>query len=307
MEGRVIKSTGSWYAVEGEKGALFDCRLKGKLKLEGAKTTNPIAVGDRVTFEVEDVQKMTAIINGVLPRENYIIRKSVHNTRHGSIIASNIDQALLIVTLAFPATSLGFIDRFLVSAESFRIPVCLVFNKKDLMDEGYLKAYHQLSDIYQPLGYKTLLVSALDVNDIEAVKDLLKNKTTLFSGHSGVGKSTLINSIAPSIAQKTSEVSNFAQKGVHTTTFAEMFKIGENTYIIDTPGIKELGLLDIEDEELSHFFPEMRSLMGKCRFYNCTHTHEPGCAIEAAFAEGKIAESRYKSYLSMLDNEDNRR
>jgi ribosome biogenesis GTPase len=260
-----------------------------------------------VEFEVEDAQKGTGIITTVLPRENYIIRKSVHNARYGSIIAANIDQAMLIVTLAFPATSLGFIDRFLVTAESFRIPVILIFNKKDLMDDSLKEIYHKLSEIYEPLNYKSLLISALDESDVREVIQILQNNTTLVSGHSGVGKSTLINTIAPMISQKTSEVSSFAQKGVHTTTFAEMFKIGEETYIIDTPGIKELGLLEIEPEELSHYFPEMRDLMGKCKFYNCSHTHEPGCAIEAAFARGLIAESRYKSYLSMLDNEDNRR
>ncbi len=307
MKGRIIKSTGSWYVVEGTEGANFQCRLRGKLKLEGVKTTNPIAVGDRVEFEVEDAQKGTGIITTVLPRENYIIRKSVHNARYGSIIAANIDQAMLIVTLAFPATSLGFIDRFLVTAESFRIPVILIFNKKDLMDDSLKEIYHKLSEIYEPLNYKSLLISALDESDVREVIQILQNNTTLVSGHSGVGKSTLINTIAPMISQKTSEVSSFAQKGVHTTTFAEMFKIGEETYIIDTPGIKELGLLEIEPEELSHYFPEMRDLMGKCKFYNCSHTHEPGCAIEAAFARGLIAESRYKSYLSMLDNEDNRR
>lgn len=307
MKGRVFKSTGSWYTVEAEDRTIFQCRLRGKLKLDGIKTTNPVAVGDKVQFEVENAEKGTGIIISVMPRENYIIRKSVHNARYGSIIAANIDQALLIVTIAYPATSLGFIDRFLVTAESFRIPVFLIFNKKDLLDDDLKQVYHRLSEVYEALNYKTLLISAFDNNDIEKVKQLLENKTSLVSGHSGVGKSTLINSIAPHINQKTSEVSDFAQKGVHTTTFAEMFKISEGTFIIDTPGIKELGLLDIEPEELSHFFPEMRDLLGKCKFYNCTHTHEPGCAIEAAFAEGLIAESRYKSYLSMLDNEDNRR
>ncbi|MGI8599017.1 MAG: ribosome small subunit-dependent GTPase A, partial [Chitinophagaceae bacterium] len=302
-----FKSTGSWYDVEGEDGVIYQCRLRGKLKLDGVKTTNPIAVGDFVEFEVEDAAKGTGIITSIKPRENYIIRKSVHNARYGSLIASNIDQAMLIVTIAFPVTSLGFIDRFLVTAESFRIPVYLIFNKKDLLNGELIRFYNNLSEIYGALNYKTVLISALDENDLEKGKEILQNKTTLVSGHSGGGKSTLINSIAPNIAQKTSEVSSFAKKGVHTTTFAEMFKINEGTFIIDTPGIKELGLVDIDPEELSHFFPEMRDLLGKCKFYNCMHTHEPGCAIEAAFAEGLIAESRYKSYLSMLDNEDNRR
>lgn len=303
----VIKSTGSWYAVEGPDGSVYNCRLRGKLKISGSKTTNPIAVGDKVDFFLENESQDVGIIESVLPRDNYLIRKSTHNPRHGHIIAANIDQAILIATLAFPSTSLGFIDRFLVTAESFRIPVTILFNKKDIMDEQLVEIFNELSVIYEYLGYRCLLVSAIDQEDISEIKKLLLGKVSLLSGHSGVGKSTILNNIDPSVSQKTSEVSAFANKGVHTTTFAEMFKVADNTYIIDTPGIKELGLLEIEPEELSHFFPEMRDLIGKCRFHNCTHTHEPGCAIEAAFAEGKIAESRYRSYLSMLDNEDNRR
>jgi ribosome biogenesis GTPase len=236
-----------------------------------------------------------------------VIRKSTHNPRYGHIIAANIDQAILIATLAYPVTSLGFIDRFLVTAESFRIPVIIVFNKKDLMDGEMMKKYKNLSYMYEHIGYKCMLISALEEQSFDEFYNILIGRTSLLSGHSGVGKSTLLNRIDPSIAQKTLEVSTFSQKGVHSTTFAEMFKIAEHTYIIDTPGIKELGLLEIAPEELFHYFPELRDLMGKCKFYNCTHTHEPGCAIEAAFSEGKISESRYRSYLSMLEDEDNRR
>ncbi|CAN5132985.1 ribosome small subunit-dependent GTPase A [soil metagenome] len=307
MEGKVIKSTGSWYSVEGEDGKTYECRLRGKLKLEGIKTTNPIAVGDFVYFNLEEKGDQSAVISSIKPRENYIIRKSTHNPRYGHIIAANVDQVILIVTLAYPVTSLGFIDRMLVTAESFRLPVIIVFNKKDLMDEEMLNKYEKLSVMYEHIRYKCMLISALEEQSYDNFYRILLGKTSLLSGHSGVGKSTLLNRIDPSISQKTSEVSSFSQKGVHSTTFAEMFKIAENSYIIDTPGIKELGLLDIEPEELFHFFPELRELMGKCKFYNCTHTHEPGCAIEAAFSEGKISESRYRSYLSMLENDDNRR
>lgn len=307
MEGKVIKSTGSWYSVEGEDGKIYECRLRGKIKMEGIKTTNPIAVGDNVIFDLEEKGDQSAVISSIKPRENYVIRKSTHNPRYGHILAANIDQAILIATLAYPVTSLGFIDRFLVTAESFRIPVIIVFNKKDLMDEEMMRKYKSLSKMYEHIGYKCMLISALEEQSFDEFYNILTGKTSLLSGHSGVGKSTLLNRIDPAIAQKTLEVSTFSQKGVHSTTFAEMFKIAEHTYIIDTPGIKELGLLEIAPEELFHYFPELRDLMGKCKFYNCTHTHEPGCAIEAAFSEGKISESRYRSYLSMLEDEDNRR
>ncbi len=307
MKGRVIKSTGSWYQVEAKDGIIHACRLRGKFKEKGIKTTNPLAVGDWVTFELEDHEAHTGIINHIEPRSNYIIRKSPHNTRHGHIIAANIDQAALIATLAFPITSLGFIDRFLVTAETFRIPAIVVINKADLLDEEMQGYYLAIKETYEKVGYTCLLVSAFDGQGLQVFKDMLLKKTTLVSGHSGVGKSTLINKIFPEAGLKTSEVSTFANKGVHTTTFAEMFKLSDDSYIIDTPGIKELGLLEVGNEELSHYFPEMRDLIGKCRFHNCTHTHEPGCAIEEAFSKGQIAASRYKNYLSMLDDEDNRR
>ena len=307
MKGRVFKSTGSWYNVLAEDGRFYQCRLRGKFKLEGMKVTNPLAVGDRVEMKIEDKANNTALITDILPRTNYIIRKSTRKTAHGHIIATNIDQAVLVATLVFPRTSLGFIDRFLVSAESFRIPSLIVFNKSDLLEDEGIAYQQELSELYQPIGYDTISISALEAADIEKLKSKLAGKTSLLSGHSGVGKSTILNQLHPDIAQKTSKVSTFAEKGVHTTTFAEMFQTAENTFVIDTPGIKEMGLMDIEDGELSHFFPEMRVLMGECKFYNCTHTHEPKCAVIEAVESGKIAESRYYSYLSMLEDEDNRR
>jgi ribosome biogenesis GTPase len=231
----------------------------------------------------------------------------VHKSAFGHILAANIDQAVLLVTLAFPRTSLGFIDRFLVTAESFRIPVVLVFNKIDLLDEASLQYQQAIAQLYESIGYKSLFTSVWKGEGIEAFKQELSLKKSLLAGHSGVGKSSLVNTIAPGLQLRTSEVSTFANKGVHTTTFAEMFEIAPDSFIIDTPGIKELGLIDIEKEELSHYFPEMRDKLGQCRFYNCTHVHEPGCAVMAALGEDEIAESRYASYLSMLDDYDNRR
>jgi ribosome biogenesis GTPase / thiamine phosphate phosphatase len=306
-KGLVTKSTGSWYQVRMEDGSIWDCRLRGKFKLDDKKITNPIAVGDRVNISVDQEEVKKGIIEEILPRENYIIRKSTRKEKYGHIIAANLDQAILVATLVHPRTSLGFIDRFLVSAESYRIPTTIVFNKKDLLDEAAFEQLQELISLYENLGYPCLAVSAFDPKDILSIKNILGGKITLFSGHSGVGKSTLINELSPHIAQRTAEVSSFANKGVHTTTFAEMFELYKDTYIIDTPGIKELGLMEIGEEELSHYFPELRDLIGECRFHNCSHTHEPGCAIEEAFNNGEISASRYESYLSMLEGDDNRR
>jgi ribosome biogenesis GTPase / thiamine phosphate phosphatase len=306
-QGMVMRSTGSWYDVLSKDKTVYQCRLRGKFKIKELKVTNPIAVGDQVQFDIEDKDASRGVITAILPRENYIIRKSVHKAAFGHIIAANLDQAILLVTLAFPRTSLGFIDRFLVTAESFRIPVVLVFNKTDLLDEDSLGYQRMLAGLYESIGYTCLFTSVLKGEGIEVFKDQLYHKKSLLAGHSGVGKSSLVNSLAPGLQLRTSEVSSFANKGVHTTTFAEMFEIAEDTFIIDTPGIKELGLMDMEKEELSHYFPEMREKLGECRFYNCTHVHEPGCAVMEALAAGEIAESRYASYLSMLDDYDNRR
>ncbi len=308
MQGLVIRSTGSWYDVRREDTQqTVRCRLRGKFKLKELKVSNPIAVGDWVEWRMEDEVENVGVITDILPRENYIVRKSVHKTAHGHLIAANIDQALLIVTLAYPRTSMGFIDRFLVSAESFRIPTQIIFNKADLLNEDDQELIAALKSIYEPLGYPCHLVSALEKQGIQSVEALLYQKKSLISGHSGVGKSTLINQLSPDLNLRTSEISNFANKGVHTTTFAEMFEISSNTFIIDTPGIKELGLLAIKAEELGHYFPEMRSLIGACKFHNCIHTNEPKCAVKEAVEAGEISFSRYESYLSMLEDSDNRR
>ena len=307
MRGRIIKSTGSWYEVEDEKRQRWSCRLRGKFKIAGLKVTNPIAVGDWVIFEPEDKDDRQGVIKDIEPRDNYIIRKSIKNRHQGHIIAANIDQAILIATLAMPRTSLGFIDRFLVTAESFRIPAVLVFNKKDLLNEEGLEHIEELRQVYEPLGYPCHVLSATQEEGIEQFKEILHEKLSLLSGHSGVGKSTLLNAISPEAAQKTSEISAFASKGTHTTTFAEMFAIDEKSWVIDTPGIKELGLIDMEEDPLSHYFPEMRDLIGECRFHNCTHAHEPGCAVIEALKAGEIAPSRYENYISMLIEEDTHR
>jgi ribosome biogenesis GTPase len=306
-KGLIIRSTGSWYDIRNEDGHIFQGRLKGKFKIKGFKVTNPIAVGDRVLFEVEDEIENTAVITDIDPRENYIIRQSVHKTAHGHIIAANLDQAILIATLAMPRTSLGFIDRFLVSAESFRILTTIIFNKSDILNDEGLAYQQEIMDMYERIGYQCISTSATEGAGVEAFEQLLDQKVTLLSGHSGVGKSTLVNAIAPDLNLRTNEVSTFANKGVHTTTFAEMFELAPNTYIIDTPGIKELGLMDTAKAEVSHYFPEMRDRLNQCRFDNCLHYNEPGCAIKEAVAEGEIAESRYMSYLSMIEGGDNRR
>lgn len=307
MKGRVIKSTGSWYNVATEEGTVYRSRLRGKFKQKELKVNNPIAVGDWVELEKELVEEATAVITEILPRKNYIIRKSTRKSSFAHILAANLDQSVLVATLSFPRTSLGFIDRFLVSAESFRIPAVILFNKTDIMEEQGLAYIEELEDLYQSLGYQTAAISVLEDESLEKVTNLLHGKTSLISGHSGVGKSTLLNRLIPGIAQKTGAVSTFANKGTHTTTFAELFTLDSQSYVIDTPGIKELGLVDMEMTEISHYFPEMRALIGECHFHNCTHTNEPGCVVYAAFEQELIAASRYASYLSMLEDYDNRR
>ncbi|AWV98013.1 ribosome small subunit-dependent GTPase A [Arcticibacterium luteifluviistationis] len=307
IKGKVWRSTGSWYEVRSEEHGLTRCRLKGKFKIKGLKVTNPLAVGDDVIFDHEEKDEELGIIHEILPRKNYLIRKSVHKTAHGHLIACNIDQAICVVTLHFPKTSLGFIDRFLVSAEAFRIPAVLLFNKKDLLDEETEAYQAAVMEMYEAIGYPCYSISALNGDNIDLVEKLIENKTSLFSGHSGVGKSHLINRLIPELDQATSEVSTFANKGVHTTTFAEMFESSPNTYIIDSPGIKELGLMEMKNQEISHYFPEMRAFLGQCKFNNCEHTNEPHCRIKDAVGNEEIAESRYISYLSMLENDDNRR
>jgi ribosome biogenesis GTPase len=308
MEGRVIKTTGSWYAVQTSDG-LLKARLRGKFKQEELKLTNPIAVGDFVRLDKEKDQE-TAVISEILPRENYIIRKSTRKQHFSHILASNIDQAFLMVTVRNPRTSLGFIDRFLVSTESFRIPATLLVNKVETLSKEKDLEYKELiRELYEPLGYPVLELSALsDPNLSERFIPLLREKTTLIAGHSGVGKSTLLNRLVPQAHQATQEVSRFSSKGVHTTTFAEMFPLAtDKGYLIDTPGIKEFGILDIGEQELSHYFVEMRAYLGQCKYNNCTHVNEPGCKVIEQLEAGYIHPYRYESYLKILDEEDSHR
>ncbi|WP_400191156.1 ribosome small subunit-dependent GTPase A [Hymenobacter sp. B81] len=308
MTGTVVKSTGSWYLVrEHATLELHRCRLRGKFKHQGLKVSNPLAVGDVVEFSVEEQTEGAGVIDHIEPRRNYIIRRSVHKTEHAHIVAANLDQALLVVTLASPATSFGFIDRFLVTAEAYSIPATLVFNKLDLYDEELLDYLGQVQKMYERIGYPTLRCSAETGEGLSDIEALLDAKTTLLSGHSGVGKSTLINALVPDLDLKTDEISEYSDKGKHTTTFAEMLVVRPGTYLIDTPGIKELALVDIKPGELAHFFPEMRERLNQCRYHNCRHVEEPGCAVHEAVEKGRIALPRYESYLSMLAGEDNRR
>lgn len=303
MKGTVIKSTGSWYQVLAENNQVYECRLKGNFRLKEQKNTNPITVGDHVEIEIED-NKNNAVISKLEPRKNYIIRKATKLSRQTHIIASNIDQAILVVTLAYPRTSTGFIDRFLVTAEAYGIPVIIVFNKADIFEEAGLSLVNELAAVYQKAGYKTLITSAINKKGIEELKQLMKNKVSLISGHSGVGKSSLINAIEPRLNLKVSEISETHEKGMHTTTFAEMFPLSFGGFIIDTPGIKEFGMVDIKPEELGHFFPEIRELMHHCKYNNCLHQNEPGCAVRNAVLENLLDEERYINYLNILNSEE---
>lgn len=305
MQGLVIKSTGSWYEVLTDEGKTINCRIKGKFRTLDIKTTNPVAVGDHVEIEPEPDQE-TGLIKALKPRKNYIIRKSVNLSKQAQIIAANLDQAFLIVTLASPRTSLGFIDRFLVTAEAYDIPAKLIFNKLDLFSDEGIEILKEYQRIYENAGYPCYSVSALKETNIDQIRELLKNKVTLVSGHSGVGKSTLINALLPGTELKTGEISDWSDKGKHTTTFAEMFELPFGGYLIDTPGIRELGVFDIEKQELGRLFPEIRKLMGDCRFHNCRHINEPGCAVLAALEEGEFEPSRYDSYLSIYHDNDTR-
>jgi ribosome biogenesis GTPase / thiamine phosphate phosphatase len=304
MNGIVTKSTGSWYTVLAEDGRSLECRIKGVFRIKGLKTTNPIAVGDRVSFEME--QEGKGVIHAIAERSNYIIRKSLNLSRQYHILAANMDQAFLIATLALPRTSAGFIDRFLLTAEAYRIPVTILFNKVDLFEEDAeaMNELNAFAGIYQKIGYPCYLVSATEKKEIETLKRLSRDKITLIAGHSGVGKSTLVNAMDKSLQLKTGEISDAHFKGKHTTTFAEMHRLAYGGFIIDTPGIKELGIVDMKKEEVAHYFPEMRKKMSGCRFNNCLHINEPKCAVIEAVENGEIAASRYNSYLSIMNGEE---
>ena len=306
-KGLIMRSTGSWYEVRAESGKVYRARLKGKFKLNGPKTSNPITVGDKVLFSMEDEANQTVVIEEISPRQNYIIRKSVHKTSHGQLLAANVDQAIFIFTYKFPKTSLGFLDRFLVTAEAFRIPVTIVFNKMDLLNEEEKDQVFEWAGLYQELGYVVLFTSIPLNQGISEFKEMFEGKVSLMAGHSGVGKSSLLNIVAPTLHIKTKEISDFAQKGVHTTTYSTMWELGPDTYLIDSPGINEFGVMEIEKEELAHYFPEMRALLGQCKFNNCLHLHEPHCVVQKAVKDGEIASSRYLSYFSIFENDDNRR
>ena len=304
MKGLVMRSTGSWYDVVTDRQQHYPCRTKGKLRLDESKENNPITVGDWVAFEPEGEN---GVISEVLPRKNHMLRQSVKKTGHSQVLAANIDQVLLLATIKQPRTSLGFIDRFLVSAESFRIPQVLIFNKTDILLSGEREEQETLMNLYNRLHVHTLSISAINDN-LSFLDEVLNDKVTLLAGHSGVGKSTLLNRISPEILQTVGKISGFSNKGIHTTTFAEMFHLRENTYIIDTPGVKEWGLVDMDQQEISDYFPEMRELRLNCKFGSrCLHLQEPKCAILAAVEQGEVAQSRYESYLSMVMGGDNRK
>ncbi len=307
MNGHVYKSTGSWYLVKNDQGEKFNARIKGKFKIDDITSTNPLAVGDEVEFDKEDIEEESVVITEIHQRKNYITRQSPHNKHQHHIIASNLDQSLLFATLKEPKTSRGFIDRFLVASEAYHVPAIIVFNKSDLYKKKELEKYEQLKYEYEQVGYIVLSMSLAEKTGIDPVTDLLKNKRTLLSGHSGVGKSSFINNIFPEIDLKTQDVSGWSGKGLHTTTFAEMYDLPGGGKIIDTPGLREFALMDFEKEELSHYFPEMKELINECRFNNCMHIEEPGCAVKKAVEEGKISTERYISYLTILDSIENKK
>jgi ribosome biogenesis GTPase len=301
LKGLVYRSTGSWYEVKDVKGDFWKCRLKGKFKLdETIRSSNPIAVGDIVHFDIEDKTEETGMIYEIQNRTNYVARISPKNRNLRHMIASNLDQSLLVATLKNPKTSSGFIDRFLVSCETYHIPAIIAFNKSDIYGEEEMDRYTYLKYLYEKIGYRVLLISAKEKAEIKSLQELLEGKKTLISGHSGVGKSSLINVLMPEQDLKVMEVSDWSGKGMHTTTFAEMYDLNEDSKLIDTPGIRELGIVDIEREELSGYFPEMRARLQNCKFNNCLHLNEPDCAIQQAVIDGEIEEERFGNYMSIL-------
>jgi len=309
MHGLVIKNTGSWYTVRTDDGQLLDCRIKGNFRLRGIRSTNPVAVGDRVEVRMPLTETDDGLITAIGERRNYIIRKSQNLSKQSHILAANVDQALLVVTVSHPQTSTTFIDRFLASAEAYRVPVVLLFNKTDLLDEDERRYQQLMVTLYETIGYECRQISAAEGTGVEELRPLLAGKVSLLSGNSGVGKSTLINRLVPGVNLRTAQISDAHDTGMHTTTFSEMISLpgpsaAERSYLIDTPGIKGFGTFDMEPEEITSYFKEIFRFSHDCRFSNCTHTHEPGCAVLQALADHYIAESRYQSYLSMLQDKD---
>lgn len=302
MQGTVVKSSGSVYAVRAADGTLVDCRVKGSFRLKGIRSTNPVAVGDHVVFDVRS--DGTAYIVEILERKNYIVRKASNLSKQSHILAANLDLCFLIVTISHPATATTFIDRFLAAAEAYRVPVVLVFNKSDIYNEAETEELEYLTALYRSIGYRCLHTSATEGKGIEELKEMMSGKVSLLAGNSGVGKSSLVNAIAPEIAARVGEISKTHDTGMHTTTYTEMFEFMPGSYIVDTPGVKGFGTYDMEIEEISHYFVEFFKLSKDCKYGNCTHTHEPGCAVLEALERGEIAPSRYQSYLSILEDKE---
>ena len=302
IKGKVIQSTGAWYRVKSENGLFYACQLKGKLRLDAPRLTNSVVVGDEVAFEPAKAQA-TGVIQEIMPRKNYLIRQATHRKAYGQLLAANLDQALLIVNALNAATQLDFIDRFLVVTEAFEVPPCIVFNKIDLLDKMQQVALGRTKKLYEKLGYGALSVSAHVPEDLTCFHQILLGKVSLLSGHSGVGKSTLVNAVAPAANQAVAHTPQFSEKGQHTTTYTALFEISPNTFVIDTPGIQTLVPYAIEKKTLSHCFPEMRSRASACKFYNCTHQHEPACAVLQALKKAEIAFSRYASYKKMIEDQ----
>lgn len=302
MQGLVIRNTGSFYQVKTSDGEIVNCRIKGKFRIQGIKSTNPVAVGDYVTFSV--TSEGEGLISEIAERKNYVVRRPANLSKQRHVIAANVDQALLIVTVNYPETSTTFIDRFLATCEAYRVPAKIIINKKDLYSEEELEYMRNLMFLYEQIGYQCFAVSALTGDGVDNVRELLMGRVSLLSGNSGVGKSSLINAVCPDFKAKTGEISEIHNKGMHTTTFSEMFELDEGTYLIDTPGIKGFGTIDFEKEEVGHFFPEIFRISKDCRFGNCTHVHEPGCAVIKAVEESYISQSRYNSYLSVMEDCD---